>query len=236
MLQIEKLEWDSVFFGINVGKFEVKNGCLQDDFTEVTNFDLVYFFVDPDDHWSNQILIKKGALLVDEKVTYAKKVEITETGIENVISYQRRNNSLDNEVVRIGLQSSLYSRFCLDPSIKKEDSERLYKIWMERSIDREIAKEVFVYIDDEGKVQGVITVGERGERANIGILAVDKDVRGKHIGKKLIQKTEEYCLKESYNQFQVVTQRANAGACKFYEKCGFSIIESVNIYHYWPQK
>jgi dTDP-4-amino-4,6-dideoxy-D-galactose acyltransferase len=106
---------------------------------------------------------------------------------------------------------------------------------MERSIDREIAKDVFVSAENDN-VNGVITVGEKNGRADIGIIAVDETARGNNIGKKLMNKAEEFGQLNNYDQMQVVTQKANHAACAFYKRCGFYIDSVVNVYHLWIKK
>lgn len=235
MLKVEKLNWDSDFFELTVGKAELTKGAANDDFENLNEFDLVYFFVDPSDKFTNDKLINRKALLVDEKITYLKDISGEYKKNEHIVSYQRTNQLVDEEIVRIGLQSGVYSRFNIDPNIKKSDFERLYSTWLNKSIDREISKEVLAFIDED-KVHGVITIGEKNSRADIGILAVDENSRGREVGKKLIEATEAYCVSHSYKQLQVVTQKANGLACKFYEKCGFFVESVINIYHLWKPK
>ena len=70
-------------------------------------------------------------------------------------------------------------------------------------------------------------------RADIGLLAVDEEARGKSIGKLLMHAAFIKCRDLGYKEVQVVTQKANATACAFYEKLGFRIEKVENIYHFW---
>ena len=230
-MKVEKLNWDSEFFNLNVGKVELTGISLK-DITDLYKYDLVYFFINPNDFSINKQLVEAQALLVDEKVTYCKKVsEISSTDI-NISSYTRKLMHSDEDVVRIGLQSGIFSRFNLDPGFTKNDFERLYTTWMNRSIDREVADEVFVYQEND-KIIGTVTVREVNNKGDIGIFAVDAMTRGKKIGTKLLNHVNAYCIEKCYEGLQVITQKANADACKFYEKNGFTIDSVINVYHLW---
>jgi dTDP-4-amino-4,6-dideoxy-D-galactose acyltransferase len=233
-LTVKKLDWDSQFFKLNVGKVTDSEIALEETI-DIHPFDLVYFFVDPLNANFNDSLVKANALLVDEKITYFKEVVHPKQVDKQIRSYKRQNNGLDSEVVRIGLQSGIYSRFNVDPAIPKKDFEGLYQIWMNRSIDREIADEVFVY-SDEQEIYGIMTLRKINGRGDIGIIAVDEAARGKEIGKKMIAMAEAYCFDNNLKELQVVTQKANVSACRFYEKCGFTIDSITNIYHLWKLK
>jgi dTDP-4-amino-4,6-dideoxy-D-galactose acyltransferase len=233
-LKVERLEWDSSFLGINVGKVSLNPHQDFNQLTAPNDFDLVYFFVHPDDSYNNTSLTASGALLVDEKITFVKNVSSQQANEKNVVSYARTYDQSDQEVIRIGLQSGNYSRFKRDPNFNEAHFKRLYTIWMDNSIDRKIAEEVFVY-KEENKIFGVVTVGEKNGRGDIGILAVDESARGKKVGMKLVSHTESYCANKNFSELQVVTQKANTGACHFYEKCGFIIDNIINIYHLWKK-
>lgn len=230
-MTITKLDWDSAFFGLNVAR-SVFDG---DEFSRqaLSNFDVVYLFVDPNDAVGNTRAKEMGAQLADEKVTYHKRTHRGNVAINaSIASYRRTQTPLDEAVVNIGLQSGIYSRFNTDKRFGHDNFVRLYHEWMNRSIDREIACEVFVALNGN-RVDGVITVGEKDGCADIGLLAVNEVARGQGMGQALVATVENYCVQHGYDELQVVTQKANAPACRFYEACGFVPLDVINIYHLW---
>jgi dTDP-4-amino-4,6-dideoxy-D-galactose acyltransferase len=62
---------------------------------------------------------------------------------------------------------------------------------------------------------------------------VDENQRGKAIGRKLVVAALEYFRDHKVTTVEVVTQKANNSACRFYESCGFKIKSILNIYHLW---
>lgn len=231
---IEKLPWDSDFFGLQIGKVVVAKETTL-NLSEAESFDLLYFFVSPEDEGVNRMLTNMGAVLVDKKTTFCKSVAPHDCEPECIYPYYRLNSKKDADVVNIGIQSGIYSRFKVDTHFKPEDFVRLYETWINRAIDREIAKEVFIS-EDGDRINGVVTVGEKNGRLDIGIIAVDHFTRGKRIGSNLIRKVEAYALQNGFKEVQVVTQKDNFSACNFYVKSGFSIESVVNIYHLWVKK
>ena len=231
-MKIELLKWDSDFFGIKTGRIFLNTKNEWDE-SELKNWDLVYIFVDPNDISANLILQQKRIPLVDEKITYLMDVsnlKIYEDHSSWLGSYF--SSAKDDEVIRIGIQSGIYSRFYTDPEIPRAKFTELYTLWMKNSISRELAREVIVYKTEEEKIAGVITIGEKNKRADIGIIAVDNDFRGRNVGSTLIQGAINYSIRHQYSSLQVVTQKMNEAACKFYERCGFSVERLVNVYHY----
>jgi dTDP-4-amino-4,6-dideoxy-D-galactose acyltransferase len=235
-MTIEELTWDSDFFGVKTGR------CLLNDKDKweqekLSQWDLVYFFVDPEHYDAIQRLKELNAALVDQKVTFI--MDLSGLGADNflltdIYSYYKDSKLYD--VIDIGIQSGVYSRFSQDINIPKNKFEELYTLWMRRSIDREIAREVFIYKSDKDEIGGVITLGNKNDRSDIGIIAVDEKFRGHGVGKKLVKAGIKNSLEAGYKMLQVVTQKNNNSACRFYEQCGFIVEKVVNIYHYWNKR
>lgn len=233
---IDLLKWDTDFLGFPVGLIrdvdnpENLNEHL--DYFKQKGYRLVYFFANPNDEKVNhEALINKG-LLTDIKVHYGLVMSdiIPEPDSENILIYN--SSEPDEMLYKLALQSGEYSRFRTDIKFPFGSFEKLYKLWMLRSVMRIIADEVFVY-QKEGLIKGVITVYQKSNVGNIGLLGVDILSRGEKIGTKLMTHTKNYFFQKKICKLEVVTQMANKSACAFYEKSGFNIIRTENIYHFW---
>ena len=234
-MKIKLLGWDSDFFKMKVGLLLFNNDVIWDD-SEIKNWDLVYIFVDQKDMTHNLVAQAKKIPLVDEKVTYVMNLKKFKTHTDPSPKVHKYYSSVrDHEVIRIGIQSGIYSRFCVDPMFPPEKCKELYSIWIEKSISREIAKEVYVFENGENEIAGVITLGEKNNRADIGILAVDEKFRGQNVGSEIVNEAIHYSLQNNYPALQVVTQKRNLSACVFYQRCGFSQEQVINIYHFWKK-
>jgi dTDP-4-amino-4,6-dideoxy-D-galactose acyltransferase len=166
--------------------------------------------------------------LVDKKVTFLKKIEKSPlTG--KTESYLGKYP--DKQLINLAIKSGIYSRFNVDPKIGRKKFEELYTQWIVRSVSKEIADDVLVY-KIEGEIAGFVTIGQKNGRADIGIIAVDKDYREKGIGKTLMKNAENFYFNK-LKVIQVVTQGANIPAIKLYESCGYKIGKVELLYHLW---
>ena len=105
---------------------------------------------------------------------------------------------------------------------------------MINSINRKIAKEVLAFTENNA-LAGFVTLGEKNNKADIGIIAVDHSFRGKGIGKTLMTSAEKWFSNLGYSSMQVVTQGDNYPACRLYESCGY-LVEAVEFfYHIWKK-
>lgn len=238
-LHLEHLSWDSGFFGYKIGRIVLgPEADLQDlqalaDTAAAEGYKLVYLF-------TNEVLPEtfavphvKNLLLADRKVTYFQQLDnfTAEAYTVNIARYT--NLTLDEKLLEIALQSGSYSRFAVDPNFKNKEFEKLYTEWILKSVSGELAKEVWVSLNELNQITGLITLGIKNKIPDIGLLAVDSQSRGSNIGKQLIQLAKARALDWGSNSLQVVTQLDNAGACRFYERCGFRQEKIEHIYHIW---
>ncbi|MFQ3578796.1 MAG: GNAT family N-acetyltransferase, partial [Bacteroidales bacterium] len=178
----------------------------------------------------NKYLRTKG-VLVDEKITFFKKFQKNDTVIDNnIIDFEE--SFPDSEMIQLSIDSGVFSRYKIDKNFERKKFEEFFTLWIVNSVNKTFADKVFVYKKNR-KTLGLVTVKIKNKLGNIGIIAVNSETRGLGIGSKLIQKVQEYLLINSINELEVVTQKANNMACKFYIKNGFTINNIVNIYHVW---
>ncbi|MFC7666941.1 GNAT family N-acetyltransferase [Hymenobacter humi] len=132
------------------------------------------------------------------------------------------------------MQAGHQSRYQTDPRFAPDVYERLYTRWIENSVSGQAAREVLVYRSALGAPEaGLVTLRLKNGRVDIGLLAVDAHVRGQAIGARLVAAAQQRARAWGHAGVQVVTQLSNAGACRFYERCGFRAERVENIYHLW---
>lgn len=239
------LDWDTDFFGFTVAQIlpsRLKKEELGEILKEMgkNNIKLAYWASDPDDEESQACARSSNALLVDRKTTYfieSRDIQARLNFPDNpeIFIEEYPEMTTSPELEELAVQAGVHSRFKVDAQIPENKFVELYKIWMRRSITREVAKKVFV-VRSEGKIAGMVTVGEKGGRADIGLLAVDASLRGKNAGTALVRAAQNWGVREGYYSSQVVTQGDNIPACRFYEKCGYRVDKVENIHHFWIGK
>jgi len=232
------LRWDSKQFGYKVARLDDARDAksIEGTFQHLKehNVRLVYWFVDPKDVYRNQAAKKYHGTLVDEKVTYSRDTH-TGAAILNDVSGVRsyRGKTVNNTLLSLALQSGVYSRFSTDAHFTHGEYIKLYSVWIQKSVRRILAFDVLVYLDSDKTIRGFITLEKVGVDGHIGLLAVDRNFRGKSIGKMLIMKAFVCFAKRGYKRVLVTTQGGNVAACKYYEKLGFKRLKTVNVYHFW---
>ncbi len=230
---ISKLEWDTNFFGINIAKMECKSMSEKQFHYDINtlkeeNVKLIYCVCH--DKESEEFASKIGKL-VDIKVTYCKTFsnKVLPTDSNTIEEYLDEEPT--EELYNLAIQSGIYSRFNIDQNLPNYKFIELYRTWIRNSTRKQIASKVLV-AKEKNHLVGMITLGEKEGRADIGLLAVDSNYRGRGIGKSLVFSAENEFQKR-FNEGQVVTQKDNTPACTLYEKCGYTIEKIESIYHIW---
>jgi dTDP-4-amino-4,6-dideoxy-D-galactose acyltransferase len=233
---LEFLEWDSKFFGKKIAKIEfadiANNASIINTKIANSSFDLIYCFVpEKESNVEDVIDCIVDATWVDGKVTFVKKVDEKLGDVnESVLSV----NAMSDSLYSLAIKAGVFSRYHIDPNFEPGQYIRLYEKWIENSVNRSLAIEVFAFIES-GNTLGMITIGEKNNRADIGLLGIDSSIRRKGIASTLLKVAEQFAQKRGYKELQVVTQIQNGPACKLYEKYGFKKEAIVNIFHVWKK-
>jgi dTDP-4-amino-4,6-dideoxy-D-galactose acyltransferase len=234
-LYLDKLNWDTDFFGFNVGflRGSIQSEKEQEEVIEIlekTKTKLAYYASAITLPAIFFTLKKVDVKFVDEKTTFFKKIDSTRNTDSAVVS---ADNFKNLDVLRhLSILSGRFSRFNVDKNIPNEKFEELYLLWLKNSLNKKIAKEVLLYVYEE-EIAGFVTLGEKNGRGDIGIIAVAEQYQGKGIGRKLMQSAEHWFLKNGYTEMQVVTQGSNLEAKQLYTKTAFQIESVEFFYHIW---
>lgn len=228
---IKHLPWDSSFLSLPVGQMQVQNNSFASA-AEAVAFDLLYVFSDQLIVFPESFTANFSVQLVDEKLTYAKPLTSHAASIPEV-QLLPEDFVPDDAFEALAIQSGIYSRFSVDEKFPKEKFQEMYRLWLQRSINRSLADAVLVYQQD-GEFAGFITLREMDDGAEIGLVAVDHQFRGLGIGTKLLN-AAEFSLSNNpkAKYIRVVTQAVNLPACRLYEKAGYHVTTRQYVYHCW---
>jgi dTDP-4-amino-4,6-dideoxy-D-galactose acyltransferase len=227
MINFQHLEWDSSFFGFQIGKTVVS----AEDYDKIEallaikkeNYQLVYLI-------SDKPLAHFSSCLVDKKVTYTcNNLDNNYTENTTIISLTE-DYILDKKLLDLTIQSGEYSRFRIDPKFPDGSFEKMYRKWIENSLNKSIADEVIVFMQNDN-IEGFVSYKAYHDKLVIGLIAVDTASRGKQIGTKLIDFIKFKTQNLDKKRIEVVTQLDNIHACNFYTKNNFEIHSIEYIYH-----
>lgn len=73
----------------------------------------------------------------------------------------------------------------------------------------------------------------QGDHAHIGLVAIDPEFQHQGLGTKIMSSMEGALYRERVMTIDVITQKANKDACRWYEKNGFKVKSVTPIYHWW---
>lgn len=231
---IERKSWDSDFFGYEVGQFRIDSN-KEVDFDQLLdeskNFELTYVVS------SMELPIKRSLELVDIKVTWDKPCKgiIQFEDSRDGYLIEEFNNSIHsyNELKELTFLSGKYSRFIIDRNFHNNEFLKLYKEWIDRSIDHSIAEKVLVCVFEK-HLCGFITIGIKdGCTSKIGLISVNRRYQGRNIGSNLIIVANNFCRENGIELMEVATQKDNLPAMKFYQRNGFQIKSYEYFYHIW---
>ncbi|MCQ2341449.1 MAG: GNAT family N-acetyltransferase [Paludibacteraceae bacterium] len=231
-MNIRKLDWDSNFFGLRIGRADIETQKDVNELTKMYNslhgeFDLIYVFD------KNHIGFRTiNAELVDEKVLYSKSCEHKRM-YDEVTIYHR--NKPTEALYHLAHVSGGHSRFKLDKCFPQGSFEKMYDKWIENACPKTgERKQIFVY-NQSNITKGMITVDyDDSGLAHIGLASVDDDCQRSGIGTQIMSTLEEYLYQlGTIHTIEVPTQKANINACHWYEKNGFRVVEVIDIYHWW---
>ncbi|GAO30616.1 GNAT family N-acetyltransferase [Geofilum rubicundum] len=231
---IEKKNWDSNFFGYNVGQYRIEaTGKVDVDkiIDESKDFVLTYIFS------NKELLIPERLKLADIRITWHRScdelIEFDDFGDNGFIEEYNDMIHSYNQLLELAFLSGKYSRFLVDENFQNNEFSLLYSEWLGKSVDHTIANIVLVYrIDDQ--ICGFVTLGAKTlTTANIGLISVNVDYQGKGIGSCLLKAAMRFCQKKGFETLEVSTQRNNLPAMKLYERNDFVIKSFEYIYHIW---
>ncbi len=234
---IKKLEWDSLFFGLNVGKITIENEINEDEMINLNklsqNFQF-YTINNVGNLFNNNVNIGKhtNGYLADVNIQFKKKIKRLLINDYPDIEIKITNFKKKSDKI-IELSSNFNeSRFVLDSNFEKDVAIEMYKEWVKNSFERE--NKYFSIASYNDKVIGFLLFSVKGEgEAIIELLSISNEYRGKGFGKKLVNKTEEKLYELDITKLKVGTQLNNSVAINFYHSMGFKQVDLTSIYHCW---
>ncbi len=248
MLTVQRLDWDSDFFGFGVGRLIglIESGPalgLALAHAASSNIQLTYGQCNHDDLPLHRLCLATGGRFVDAKRTYALALDKPSpvsamsavTAISANIAVASGIDPVERRQLRsLAWQSAAFSRFRVDPAMPANAWRRLYTAWIANSLSGKFADAVLVFRAD-GRSVGMITVSHGEPKGVIGLLAVDPHWRGRGIARCMLDAARRRCLAAGCEALTVVTQGDNLSACSVYESAGYRLIDEQDIFHFWKQ-
>ena len=87
--------------------------------------------------------------------------------------------------------------------------------------------DVLIGEDDEGRLSGTVMVGHDGHRGWLYYVASEPKVRGRGVGRRMVQAAEAWLRDRGVAKMQLVVREANTAVVGFYEHLGLEVTPRV---------
>ena len=234
----KKLQWDSEYFGINIGFVS----CLRltpniertvKEFTKKENIDLLEYLCNCHDKVSVLNAEKSGYSFVDMRLTFERYLNDDLSVPEKEGFRMAKGGLQDIEKLRI-IASDIYkdSRYYFDGEFDRSKVKDFYINWIEKAILGNYDDYAYVLYRKEEPL-GFCTVKEYKNAVSIGLFGIDKSLQGNRMGEYLLNSSLLMLKEKGKKYVDVVTQGRNYEAQRLYQKCGFLTRTTELWYHKW---
>lgn len=232
---IKHLDWDSDFFGINIGVVENFN---------LDKIGLSYLKFEMNSNGNDCVYVKTK---VDTKsivqANYDVQPIITQVTYECDLLNWHPTNLANEKVTKetpkedldriynLSIELSNASRFWLDEKFRPKIAE-MYIVWI-KNIISDNAASIFIARDRRGNISGFVTCKEKNEIGYLDLIVVSTDHQGQGIGKVLMEMFMNHIYENKISKAIVTTQLSNVPAKRLYENFGFKLSGATNVFHVW---
>lgn len=239
----EFLQWDSELFNRRIARIREDRLCdarLAEVFHWCRDRKIacLYFLGDVSDPVTVQLAEQNQFTLVDVRLVLSCRPNIAnakcDASNEQLLIRASRSSDIA-KLKQIARTNHRDSRFYFDRRFPREDCDRLFETWIERSC-RGYAEVVFVG-DVAATPSGYVSCHRvNNSSAKIGLLGVSEAARGKGLGHCLVQRALQWFAEQEVEHVTVVTQARNIAAQRLYQRVGFATRSAGLFYHRWFDK
>ncbi|MEW5691868.1 MAG: GNAT family N-acetyltransferase, partial [Candidatus Hydrogenedentota bacterium] len=237
---VRKLEWDSNFFGFNVGYLS----CLKltetiaeyvESYCKKEKIRVLEYLCNCHDRRSVRIAEKFGYNFVDIRLTYENNITnfnlMVELGSGYSVSKGERKDV--SHLRSIASKSYLDSRYYYDVNFPVDKVSEFYQSWVEKAVYGSFDDFAYVLYYNKEPV-GFCTIKIlKDNRARIGIVGISEKYSGRGLGRQLLIYSLNNLKDKGIKNVLVVTQGRNYAAQRLYQRVGFITKSTELWYHKW---
>jgi dTDP-4-amino-4,6-dideoxy-D-galactose acyltransferase len=238
-MNFDLLDWDTQYFGAPVARIVadiLDVHQLAELLTELKRQRVHLVYWASASRCDDEVIQEHGGMLADLRITYAMALTagvIQEMAHAPLVEPFSPSMPMD-DLRGLAIQSGEHSRFATDSRISRAQFEGVFVSWLNGCVTGDYAREILVVREAE-RVAGMVTLGEKDGRGDIGLIAVDHAYRGRKYGEHLVRAAQRWSFEHGFAEAQVITHGRSVAACKLYEKCGYTIEKVEHFYHFWLQ-
>jgi len=221
VMQVEHQDFESDVLGAPVARLVSEDGtCPQD-----RNAWLISCRVPADDVAKTQRLKKIGFREIESLATFRRPLD----AIFGEAAPQLATEGDFYDCLKIGKTSFQFDRFHADPGVPNAAADKLKETWVENSLKGR-ADAVFVTRDGD-RATGFNLCRIDGREVTIDLIAVANDMKGRGLGKQLIEQALNY-YSDKADFIRAGTQTNNSASNRLYLSTGFSEFSQQKTFHW----
>lgn len=235
----EKLEWDSNFFGVNVGYIS----CLRltpniqrhiAKFIQTQHIDMLEYCCNCHDRESVIVSERNGYSFVDIRMTFERSLHDVHQVVAQDGYFVKKGIEADIPAIRkIATDSYKLSRYHFDTHFNQDKVREFYVNWAEKAIRGTFDDFAYVLYDRDKPIGFCSIKKIRTNAVSFGLVGLSADYRGSGLAKYLLDNVLVLLQKDTMQYVEVVTQGRNYAAQRLYQKCGFVTKSTELWYHKW---
>jgi RimJ/RimL family protein N-acetyltransferase len=235
---IERLAWDSEFFGLPIGSAtapRLDDGGARDLLAEAERLGLtcLYLRTAADDEATITAAERHGFHLVDVRVVVEKAPVLPAAAMRAGATIEPASPDEVPRLQDIAAEIAPRSRYAFDPGFGIAEAVRLYRKWIENSCCG-FADAVLVSRDSPGGVAtGFVACTLRDGVAGIQLIGVHSTARRRGVSRALFHGTIDWAAKQGARLVEMVTQAHNVPAQRAAQSVGFLTRDVSLVYHRW---
>ncbi len=234
-----KREWDSAFFGFNVGFVSSQHltPLVQskiDGFVRREKIAVIEYLCDCHDRTSILAAERAGYSFVDIRLTFGKTLDERDRAETRDGATVRRATEKDIPALRaIAHDTYQLSRYYFDGHFDRAKLIRFYEEWIEKAV-RGTFDDYADVLEIGGEAAGFCSVKLEGRgKAHIGLFGLGEKSRGGGLGGHLLRASCADLRGQGVQYVSVVTQGRNYAAQRLYQRGGFLTEKTELWYHKW---
>lgn len=228
---ITRNQWESDFFGRDIGKVEFTNEC-QLLLNDTEAFQLLQGKVASDQHEQMAFLQQQGFQFVEGEIDFClplASLPLTKNAEDSTACFQATERDLPELVALFGCAFPT-SRFRL-PWFSMAENQVFYQTWITKAVRGEF-DDICLILKEKEVIQGGISLRQVQQNVRVGLLAVAPSFQGQGIAQKLLQAAIVWAKQRNAQNMYIATQFSNLPAINLYQKLGARSVST----HYWFYK
>ncbi|MFL3005283.1 MAG: GNAT family N-acetyltransferase [Candidatus Neomarinimicrobiota bacterium] len=170
-----------------------------------------------------------GFKLIDTNILFKRNTDINyKKNLKNNIQIKFAEDSHKSRIGKIAFNNFKFSRFHLDPYIKKYQADNLKKNWVENFFLGKRGDYMVIALSNDRPI-AFLQLIKKEKILIIDLIAVSSNYRGGNIGSSMINFA---CKNIECEKIIVGTQITNLPSIKLYQNLGFKPFSSDYVFHY----